>query len=118
MTSHRPGPPQPRVTLCPATFPTHPDRPCTEWVQEFDKQARAVAGGGAVVGRLSDAGMVAARSVSDRAAESLSGVHRCCCLNGHVTQHGTPHMCGCRFEWSEPAPDAMAPSAPNEQSPA
>ncbi len=104
MTGNSPNPPQPRITHCPTTFPTHPDRPCTEWVQEFDKQARAVAGGGAVAGRISSGGQVAARSVSERAAESFRGVHRCCRVDNHVSRHGTPHMCWCRFEWSEPEP--------------
>jgi hypothetical protein len=110
------GPIEPRVTLCPATFPTHPDRPCTEWVQEFDKQARTVAGGGAVAGRLSSGGMASARSISERAAESLRGVHRCCCLTGHVAEHGTPHMCGCRFEWFDVGP--VAPPPPEAGGPA
>jgi hypothetical protein len=109
MSGETPATLQPRVTHCPATFPTHPQRPCTEWAHEFDKQARTVAGGGIVAGRIAKGGMVAARSVSDRAAESLQGVHRCCRVHEHPARHGTPHMCECRFEWSDSASDPVGP---------
>jgi hypothetical protein len=96
-------------TYCPATHPSHPDRPCPEWIAEFDKQAKAVAGGGLVKGRIASGGMVAARSVSDRAAESLKGVHRCTDVAGHVERNGTAHTCGCRFEWTEEGPVVPPP---------
>jgi hypothetical protein len=91
---------------CPATYPSHPDRPCAEWVQEFEKQGRAVAGGGLVAGRIAKGGLVAARSVSDRAVESMRGVHRCADVAGHVERLGTQHTCGCHFEWTDAGPVA------------
>jgi hypothetical protein len=89
---------------CQATYPAHPDKPCTAWASEFEKQGKGVAGGGSVKGRIASGGMVAARSVSDRAAESLKGVHRCTSVARHVELYSTAHMCQCRFEWTEAGP--------------
>jgi hypothetical protein len=98
---------------CPATYPAHPDRPCAEWLKEFNKQARTVAGGGVVAGRLAKGGMAAAKSVSERAAESLKGVHRCADVAGHVERLGTQHTCGCHFEWTDEGPVVLM--EPNEE---
>src|SRR5439155_18194617 len=113
MTAQQPQPLQPLSMHCLTTYPAHPDRPCTEWQKEFDQQARTVAGGGVVAGRLAKGGMVAAKSVSDRAAESLRGVHRCGCVAGHVERHGTAHTCGCHFEWSDEG--TVGPVEPDDE---
>ena len=104
MNSDRPEVVQPHTTHCPATYPAHPNKPCMDWVNEFNKQAKTKAGGGLVKGRVASGGMVAAKSVSDRAAESMRGVHRCAAVAGHVEQHVTAHMCWCRFEWTDSGP--------------
>ena len=106
----------PRVELCAATVLASQAVPCTEWVQEFDQQARAVAGGGAVAGRISGGGPVAARSVSERAGESFAGLHRCCRLHDHGRRFGTAHLCRCGHQGTNSAPDAAAPSPPDEES--
>jgi len=69
---------------------------------EYAEQARTVAGGGATAGRIATGGVVAARAVSGRAAESLTGVHRCIRFSDHI---GVRHGCGCGYEWHDHADD-------------
>jgi hypothetical protein len=108
----------PRARLCAATALASPAVPCTEWVQEFDQQARTVAGGGAVAGRISGGGPVAAQAVSDRAGESFAGRHRCCRLDDHGSRFATAHLCQCGHQWTDTAAAAAAPSPPDQESPA
>jgi len=76
---------------CRATQPATEGFPCAEWTREFAARGKKVAGGDAV-----PPGPVAARAVSGRAAESLSGRHRCCrWLGGHTDEH----LCGCGYRW-------------------
>jgi len=86
---------------CQATAEAPYDTRCTEWVREFENQARAVAGGGAVLGRVAFAGPVAARAVSERAAESFGGRHRC--LQARP-EHTDPHFCRCGHQWPSRPP--------------
>ena len=102
----------PRVTICSATHPSSQAMPCAEWIEAFDQQARMVAGGGAVAGRIATGRLVAARSVSERAEESLRGLHRCCRLSEHVSRFGTEHFCGCGYMWTE-ADDALLAPEPD-----
>ncbi len=87
---------------CPTTTQATEDAPCTEWVREFEKAARTVAGGGAVAGRIATAGLVAARAVSGRAAESFAGLHRCTMFD---PSHSGRHHCRCGHQWWDAQPE-------------
>ncbi len=101
---------QPYSPRCNATREASEAWPCTAWIREYAEQASNVAGGGAVPGRIASGGTLAARSVSGRAAESLSGIHRCRGPAGHVERFHDRHSCACEYEWrdDEPGPDGPA----------
>jgi hypothetical protein len=95
---------RPYSPRCNATIEATEAWPCTVWLAEFGEQAQAVAGGGVTPGRLRD---LAARAVSERAAESLRGVHRCQGPAGHIERFHDRHGCACSYEWRD-RPDDTA----------
>lgn len=83
-------------TGCQSTERGTREHPCTEWIGELARQSEQVAGGGAVAGRVAGAGPLAARSVSERAGESVAGVHRY--FIGDPA-HVDDHRCRCGHHW-------------------